>query len=913
MANSAPVKPWFDATLYMANKLIQMQKADPNTVWTADSLQAAFEAAGFYGDTGAQAHFNKYGHKEDVSPNKLFDAKYYYEAKALQWYQTAQGGSIDKQTILDNLEEYGKKMEAIIKGVGLDAWTHYIKYGTKEGINPSNDFDTTDYMNAKIAAMAGKMSADQVYAAFAKAGFNALSHEQTYAGSGKAYEVVATSFPVPEDEKLPETGGDGVQLTVGIDNLSGTHFVANPVVNSLGDVKQTLNTNDTLKGTGDDNSLDVLWSGGTDNGENMNAQNIVTPNMTNIQTLNMSNVGGGPLVINGNNVQGLTTITNTDSIRNFTVQNLAQAVENVSIKGTATDTTVQMQPTAMTGTEDALNLTVEDLRTGSSFTTSNGYETLNVTTQNAASVMDKIVSGGVKTATFAGDQDLTLRGQEGNAAVAPLSDTIAKIDASAMTGKMVLGSVGVNGFAGSFTSTAAKVEITTGSADDTLVIGDLDKDYTIDAGEGTDLLVVTGATGTAEDPNSVNTAPVIKGVEKLKVVSGDDTGVDQDVTLELKGVEGLQELILGAMGDETKVVALKNMTHNPDNNFTITAVGDGTTDPQTFNGVTYSPFGTVADDAKLIMNISNQGKDAAITTGTLNFGKVENVAMNVADVAHTENFNVDIDTALETFNFTVDDGATVDLGVLGINGSLKALTLDSAATTTEATISQMGGGLATLHGSSDFNLTFTQADNRGMTVDSSDATGLVTLTAGAANVALAGGAGSQLLVGAATGPNTFRGGEGADTLSNTDAATFGNIIQYNAGTESNIGSLDILENFTFDAGGLAGGATDVIEVRGLTGALDVTNIAAQATQLRVSQMTIANLNALVNSTDGTLNTLAGGGNASALVLTSADATVRSLLMVDIDGDGNFEGSDLLVDITGCTNTAIDADNIVVPA
>ncbi len=94
MAKSATVKPWFNYNTYMANKLAQMQAAEPTAGWTADSLKAAFEKAGFYGDTGAQAHFNQYGHKEDVSPNKMFDATYYYQAKALQWYQTEQGLSL---------------------------------------------------------------------------------------------------------------------------------------------------------------------------------------------------------------------------------------------------------------------------------------------------------------------------------------------------------------------------------------------------------------------------------------------------------------------------------------------------------------------------------------------------------------------------------------------------------------------------------------------------------------------------------------------------------------------------------------------------------------------------------------------------------------------------------------------------
>ena len=38
---------WFDSTYYMAQKLAQMQKADPAGIWTAESLATAFAAYGF--------------------------------------------------------------------------------------------------------------------------------------------------------------------------------------------------------------------------------------------------------------------------------------------------------------------------------------------------------------------------------------------------------------------------------------------------------------------------------------------------------------------------------------------------------------------------------------------------------------------------------------------------------------------------------------------------------------------------------------------------------------------------------------------------------------------------------------------------------------------------------------------------
>ena len=169
-------KAWFDYSTYMANKLTQMQETYPDENWTDAKLNAAFEKAGFVGDSGAQAHFLKYGHKEDVSPNEAFDADYYYQAKAIQYYGLKENGGLTKAEVEAKMSTYAKNMEGAIKAAGMDAWTHYVKYGTAEGVNPSNSFDTSDYMAAKVAARAGSMSEDEVYAAFKKAGFNAPLH-----------------------------------------------------------------------------------------------------------------------------------------------------------------------------------------------------------------------------------------------------------------------------------------------------------------------------------------------------------------------------------------------------------------------------------------------------------------------------------------------------------------------------------------------------------------------------------------------------------------------------------------------------------------------------------------------------------------------------------------------------------------
>lgn len=44
---------WFDADVYMQNKLVQLKAQDPEGGWTLDKVYNAFRDAGFVGTEGA--------------------------------------------------------------------------------------------------------------------------------------------------------------------------------------------------------------------------------------------------------------------------------------------------------------------------------------------------------------------------------------------------------------------------------------------------------------------------------------------------------------------------------------------------------------------------------------------------------------------------------------------------------------------------------------------------------------------------------------------------------------------------------------------------------------------------------------------------------------------------------------------
>ena len=107
---------WFDSTYYMAQKLAQMQKADPAGNWTADSLATAFAANGFVdqkdGSTAAYAHFVQFGASEDVAPNAYFNANEYYYAKAAQYFGVETASATQAAAVAKLIQE-----------AGMNAWT----------------------------------------------------------------------------------------------------------------------------------------------------------------------------------------------------------------------------------------------------------------------------------------------------------------------------------------------------------------------------------------------------------------------------------------------------------------------------------------------------------------------------------------------------------------------------------------------------------------------------------------------------------------------------------------------------------------------------------------------------------------------------------------------------------------------
>lgn len=181
---------WFNDAVYMQNKAQQ-------SGMSSSALSDAFLSSFYSGRDGDYIHFAQYGQWEDVSPIASFDADYYYRSKAADFFNT----SISRVTTAQ-----AQQMKTAINNSNMNAWTHYEQFGTREGIDASAQFDTSAYMEAKLAQMRRTdpgYTEDQLFDAFAAAGLSAAAHYEAY---GKDEGLTAVGVPAALDVDAYDIG-----------------------------------------------------------------------------------------------------------------------------------------------------------------------------------------------------------------------------------------------------------------------------------------------------------------------------------------------------------------------------------------------------------------------------------------------------------------------------------------------------------------------------------------------------------------------------------------------------------------------------------------------------------------------------------------------------------------------------------
>ena len=683
----ASIPAWFDYETYMANKLAQMQKTDPAGNWTVSKLVDVFAQNGFLGEDGAYEHFVQFGANEDVAPNADFNASEYYAAKAAQFY----GVEPSAVTELDIAN-----VKAIIAENGMNAWTHYVQYGSDEGVNPSNAFDADAYLDAKTAALvaAGEKQPDgsewtpeAVQKAISDAGMTVLEHYLQYAGTGEGEVAQGVTFPVPDDQKVPaEVTGNTYVLTPDLDAIVGTNG-SDVIIGATQDGKGTFTSGDSIDGG---EGVDTLKLYGVNN-VNKGLQTV-----KNVEQLEAF-AGSGTYDVSG--WEGLekasfkagtvSTLTANATLTDVALDGVGadmtltgDGIANVTVKNLDKDRSV----TVVNTTENhALNVALEN----ASKVGKDGVPTTSVTLVDAAAEALNLASNGatvnsvtlssasaaLKTMTVSGEADLVV---DGLANVSKLES----IDGSAAKGDLALGTL--NG---------ATLNVTTGSGDDTFVLGNttthavtvstgegddevtlgaalvkgssidlgagddvlrlesaqLNKDATVNGGEGTDALVFTNDATFASANADLN---AVKGFEVLGV-EGATLTVDSSLV-------NFDDFLVSAAGSIT-------MTNAQDND-TVTFEAGASTN----NSITMAARNTVLD-----LNLAGDGKAVADVSATVEGATTLNISSTglleeKASTLTADNNVLNLTGDNAKLNLTGDQDLTLTL-----KGSTKGFTVDA--------------------------------------------------------------------------------------------------------------------------------------------------------------------------------------------------------------------------------------------
>ena len=315
---------------------------------------------------------------QEIAATQYFDEDAYVEAKAQMMYRNGKTGSVEDA-----------KAQFLSKWTG-DMIDHYLQYGAAENVNPSNNFDNSDYIQQ--VAVAEGLTYQEVKADLESQGMTPLAH---FLDIGE--DLGYTAPVVPEDEQVvvdpPVVEGETFTLTSGTD--SGADFEGGdgddiydaPIVQNAfaGGVSNSLSSAADLDGgAGTDTLNAVLVSEfvGATTGYNIDVQ----PTTTSIEDINIEAldysyngvvVGGGAqntVTLDAKNMTGIDEIGSYMSDGDLVIENLTTLDDAGNARNTEAITITMDHTDNFNSDNDASDLTVyfdEDyLLAGQSTTTS---------------------------------------------------------------------------------------------------------------------------------------------------------------------------------------------------------------------------------------------------------------------------------------------------------------------------------------------------------------------------------------------------------------------------------------------------------------------------------------------------------------------------------------------------------------
>lgn len=393
----------------------------------------------------------------------------------------------------------------------------------------------------------------------------------------------------------------GVTLTSGVDDVSGSHFIAPRGFTPGGtDQVNTLNDDDKLKGTGTDDVLDFTYVRDADTGDH-----DIVPIIEGVETVNVKYALDLNSTLDLQDSSGILDInlSRIDDDVLAEIENISEVqTNNLSINDSQAPTSsvfFEYLATALAGSADSVNLTLNDAQVKdlvieeNSAIPTQGFESFLLKSEGAANSVTTLFAEDVKSLKIEGDKDLNLggtaavhgaQGVEATHYIAGLghvAGSLTEVNAEQLTGKLsyTIGdeiNAGLDGTSG----VAVNLKVTGGKGDDTFRLAPgatIESGDAIDGKDGGNTLLHFGGASKIEGKANV------KGIKGIEIRTGHDGGaVPDNVTIDANAFDVLETILIRNEGQqfdgadnrwesvsEAAKVELKNLTETQANAITV--------------------------------------------------------------------------------------------------------------------------------------------------------------------------------------------------------------------------------------------------------------------------------------------------------------------------------------------------------
>jgi len=479
-------------------------------------------------------------------------------------------------------------------------------------------------------------------------------------------------------------------------------------------------------------------------------------------------------------VNGAVTITDANSASLLDAGTLTTATLNNY--GASTVNSGALTTVNISGTGGTLGLTAGALTTAAvntltinasaatagAITADADYTTINVAGSTGTSTIANLTATGATTLNVSGDAKVTFTAQT----LAAVTDINVTNTAGVSLGTALATSTAFDsvGGADAVTLGATNKAISTGAGNDTVTVNvaALGVSATlgngsIDAGTGTDTLVMTGANAVTATA-SATFGNTISGFEVLQVTGDNNNNAS---AVNLAQLDNINSIVVAGDQDYTFGGV------SPGASLTVqgTAIADTDT--------TLTMVGASGSSDSISVTLANN-TGAAQDFGTLTAAAVESIAITTSDTgtvaAGRQYATIDIldVTAADATSITVSGNNGLNMGT---NTAAKVTTFDASGVAGDNSTEDIAANLAVTYASGN--------TTAGANLTLTGGAGNDTLTANLNDDTMSGGAGNDILAGS-TGTDTIDGGAGTDTYTMTAAQIAANIEGAGTGTSTGV-------------------------------------------------------------------------------------------------------------------------------